>query len=111
MSLSAIQSADIEKIQADLGNPQFTWGIVSYDCIPSGYSRDLRLEEGGLDIEADLVLKVLTSQFNSGLGPFPNETEKNKVTYQGRTYKIQTVIWNETRTFLKLVCKSATDGA
>lgn len=111
MNLATIQCADFLKIQSDLGPQQFTWGIVSYSCIASGYTRELRLEEGGLDIEADLVLKVLTSQFNSGLGPFPNETEKNKVTYQGRTYKIQTVIWNETRTFLKLVCKSATDGA
>lgn len=108
-SLADRQSSDLTEIKSRLGL-EFTWKGTNYACLPSGFSKAKTLEPGGMGVEADLILIVNKSLFSAGVGPFPNDSGKDKITYKARGYRIENVITNETDTFLKLVCVSDKKG-
>jgi hypothetical protein len=106
MSLATIQAADFASITADLGSPVFTWSSEDYVCIPSGQTKSRRLEPGGLALDSDISLRALKSAF--GTGPLP--AEKQLVTFRGVSYRISSVVTNESNIFVVLNCLSANKG-
>ena len=65
----------------------FVWNSTSYACIAGAESREVGASEFGLESVDALVLVVQTTQFGDGSQP----AERNKITFNSRLYRIETI--------------------
>lgn len=106
MSLADIIKADLQLINADLGEPTITWNDEDYECIPSSNGSTSNLEEGGFSVDADLIINIRKELFTDEVFP----QAQQKLTYNDVVYRIQTVRTDATNTFLRLVCTDINKG-
>jgi hypothetical protein len=101
-------AADLVEIQTDLGNPVFGYKTASnIPCTPNNYSVRKSVNIGGITAMADLILLVLKS--NLVATGIPNNSGKEKVTYKGRTWRVDHVITAPTDIYVRLVCINASN--
>ena len=65
----------------------FVWNSISYTCIAGAESRAVNVGEFGLEQTDTLTLIVQLAQFGSGATP----SERNKITFNSRIYRIETI--------------------
>ena len=65
----------------------FVWNSTSYACIAGAESRAVQAGDFGLENADSLTLVVQTAQFGEGARP----AERNKITYNSRLYRIETI--------------------
>lgn len=106
MSLRETIISDLESIATDLENPVFTYNGEDYECVNSGNGSKSLLEMGGFSTEADLVLNVRKELFTDDIYP----VSQNKLTFNSKTYRIDTVRHDATGAFLRLMCVDASRG-
>jgi len=105
MSLKAIIEQDLLVIQADFGNPVFTFAGTDYPCHPGSGGSELILGQGGYEQVADLVLVVRAIDIAD-----ITLRAQNVITYNSKVYRIAKLIESPTQAFYRVVCVSNTRG-
>lgn len=101
INLGTVINNSLKTMEQHLSSQKFTWEGVDYICIPGSANKVGTLEEGGIALDADLVITVRKDLFEKNI--YPNV--KDIITYRNISYVIQSIVTNATNTFLKLVCK------
>lgn len=85
----------------------FTWAGNAYPCLNSSTSRRKALGAGGFAPDADLILFVRTTHFGTAAaGP----QLKEGLTFEGRSYRIDEIVYPSGTPFLKLICVDRNRG-
>lgn len=116
MSLRTQMTADLIMIEADLGNPVFTWNGVNYGLIPSVSDFTRELDTGGFKLEKILTATVRkydarnTLVFTGGAYPQPQQ----KILYNdgntGITFRIESIKHSPEGAYIRMICASDTKG-
>lgn len=86
MSIADEIADGLDELEADFP-ASFVWNSTSYDCLAGSESRSVGAGEFGLEQEDSLALVVQLSQF--GVGSTPEE--RNSITFNSRTYRIEAI--------------------
>tara|TARA_Y100000310_G_scaffold341264_1_gene439881 strand:- start:1339 stop:1650 length:312 start_codon:yes stop_codon:yes gene_type:complete len=78
----------------------FVWQTTTYDAIASGESRNVTSGEFGLEQDDELSLVVRLAQFGTGTKP----TQRARLTYNGRYYRIEEIIKAPNEAFVIYRC-------
>jgi hypothetical protein len=100
MSLKDTITSDLQTIESDLESPLVTWSGEDYICIPSSDSDSISLDIGGFSQSADIIFSIRKSLFANDVYP----TSQQKVTYNSKVYRIETVREDVTQSFIRLIC-------
>lgn len=98
----AASLAQIEQLQP----ASFTWSGTEYPCLAGSLTRRRELEMGGLSNDSDAVLFVRAVLFLNG-----QPQTKEKITFKGRTLRIDGIVMPTGEPFLKLICVDINRGA
>lgn len=98
MNLDSIIQTDLQTIETDLGSNTITWGGETFVVTPSSEVTEAELGSGGFALSVDRVVSVRKSLFTGGVYP----EEQDRLEYDGTTYRIEKVLENVTKSFLKL---------
>jgi hypothetical protein len=113
MTIFKKHAASIAAVQGRHGDacPVFTWRDASYKALPSGARQRKDNSSGGFQIESDLEIVCLVSQFAAASAAAQGDAMVNtRLTYLGHPYRIQTVNIAPGEKFLKLECVDAAQG-
>ena len=107
-ALGDIVASDLATIEQDMGSPAFTWQDETFTCLPGSAAETLVLGDGGLEVQADLVLNVRKVLFTDNIYPRPQQT----LTYSldNKTYRIASVKQEPLGVYLKIILLSAKKG-
>lgn len=89
-------------LERELGWPVFTWGNQQYRCVPNSATASRLFSEGGISIDADLVLFVRREVLTAGI-----PVQKQRITYDGTDYRIDDVGSLPGNTVVRLSCNDA----
>ena len=86
MAINSEIADGLDELEADFP-ATFVWNSTSYDCLAGAESRAVAAGEFGLEQMDELTLVVQLDQFGSGAKP----VERNKLTFNSRSYRIETI--------------------
>lgn len=86
MSIAAEIADGLTELEGDFP-ATFVWNSTTYTCLAGGESRSVMAGEFGLEQNDELSLIVQLAQFGSGSKP----DERNSITFNSRTYRIETI--------------------
>lgn len=86
MAISSEIADGLTEIEGDFP-ATFVWNSTSYTCIAGPESRAVSAGDFGLENVDSLTLIVQTAQFGDGGQP----AERNKITFNSRLYRIETI--------------------
>ena len=98
--------ADLAVIETDLDSVEFTWKSENYLCSPASVNQTNDLGIGGFGENISKVLVVRKNAFTDSLYP----ASKEFVTYDGKEYRIATVVENANKAFLRLLLVDDNQG-
>jgi len=99
MTIAEEIAADLLELESEIPKT-FTWNGSSFPCAVSSDRRSKRLDSGGFEPEAELVLFVRVELFGSGGRPASKQT----LTYAEKSWRIENVVAPAGEPFLRLVC-------
>jgi hypothetical protein len=86
MAINSEIEDGLDELEADF-LATFVWNATSCDCLAGAESRSVAAGEFGLEQMDSLTLVVQLAQFGSGAKP----VERNKITFNSRSYRIETI--------------------
>jgi len=86
MSIATEMADGLAELEADFP-ATFVWNSTTYDCLAGGERRDVTAGDWGLEQDDSVSLIVQLAQFGSGAKP----AERNKITFNSRTYRIESI--------------------
>lgn len=109
-------TSDLLKIEADLGNPSFTWNSSSYGFIPSVSDFTRELDTGGFKYEK-LLTATIRKYTSTGATTFSGSAypkPQQKITYddgnEGVSYRIESIKHSPEGAYMRMTCVSITKG-
>lgn len=106
MTLRDTINKDLARISLDLGSPVMGWNGEEYECIASSQGSTFKLEIGGYAEDSDVVFTLRKELFADGIYPI----SKQKVTFDGLTYRIENVKYDVTKAIIRLFCNNINNG-
>lgn len=103
MSIARDINRSQKHLERQLGKPAFNWNGADWPCVANAAAAGKNLGPGGFSPEADLILFVRDEVFGAGSRPQPAQ----KLIYDLRTYRIETVSVLPGRGLLRLACVDA----
>ena len=109
MDIYEIHAAALASVQVEMGTdcPQFVWSGAPWLALPSSRAGGKPLGWGGFVPDAGLQLMVVAAQF--GNGPLPQL--KQKLSFQGFTFRINEINGFPNGHQFELVCSLETAGS
>ncbi len=104
-TIDEIRAAFLELESEPTVSGQFTWAGKSYPCLAGSASRSKKLEVGGWNLAAGLVILVRANLFDA-----TPPQEKKIIEYDGRKWRIDEIRTPAGRPFLKLICNDPSQG-